>query len=79
MLEFMEKHLCSNNMKIYDPWVKRDIVKNQCHSLDEFLASVDLVVILVGHSEIKENMQRLAGKLVLDTRKVCDLDGVYRL
>ncbi len=79
MLEFMETHLCKTDMKIYDPWVKRDIVPNQCHDLDEFLKDVDLVVILVGHSEIRENMSKLEGKLVLDTRKVCALDGVYTL
>lgn len=79
MLEFMEKHLCANNMKVYDPWVKRDIVPNQCHSMDEFLNSVDLVVILVGHSEIRENMDLLKDKLVFDTRKVCNLDGTYYL
>ena len=79
MYEFMEKHLCKTDMKVYDPWVKRDIVPNQCHDLDEFLAGVDMVVILVGHSEIRENMHRLEGKVILDTRKVCELEGTYRL
>ena len=79
MLEFMEKHLCSSGMKIYDPWVKRDVVPNQCHDFDEFLNGVDLVVIMVGHSQIKENMDALKDKVILDTRKVCTLDGVYYL
>ena len=28
---------------------------------------------------IKQNMEKLKGKVILDTRKICDLDGVYRL
>lgn len=79
MLEAMDKHLAGNLVKVYDPFVEKDIVPNQMHSLDEFLDSVDLVVLLVGHNEIKENMDKLEDKIVLDTRKICDLDGVYRL
>ena len=40
---------------------------------------VDMVVLLVGHDEIKEHMDELKGKVVLDTRHICFLDGVYRL
>ena len=36
-------------------------------------------MIMVGHNEIKEKMEKLADKVVLDTRKVCDLPGVYRI
>lgn len=79
MLESMERHLSGNLVKVYDPFIEKDEVPNQMHSLDEFLDAVDLVVLLVGHNEIKENMDKLKGKVVLDTRHICDLDGVYRL
>ncbi len=79
MLESMEKHLCGNLVKIYDPFITNDVVPNQLHNLDEFLNSVDLVVLMVGHSEIRQNMDKLAGKIVLDTRNICDMEGVYRL
>ena len=46
---------------------------------DKFINNVELVVLLVGHDEIKQNMDKLKGKIILDTRKICDLDGVYRL
>ena len=42
-------------------------------------SDVDMVVLLVGHDEIKEHMDELKGKVVLDTRHICFLDGVYRL
>ena len=79
MLESMERHLCGGQIKVYDPFVTRDMVPNQYHDLDAFLADVDFVVLLVGHDEIKENMDKLKGKVVLDTRHICFLDGVYRL
>lgn len=79
MLESMERHLCGDLVKIYDPFIEKDVVPNQYHDIDEFINDVDLVVLLVGHDEIKQNMDKLKGKIVLDTRKICDLDGVYRL
>ena len=55
------------------------MVPNQYHDPDKFLDDVDMVVIMVGHDEIKKNMHKLEGKIVFDTRKVCELPGVYRL
>jgi UDP-N-acetyl-D-mannosaminuronic acid dehydrogenase len=79
MLESMERHLCGNLVKVYDPFITKDVVANQMHDLDEFLNSVDMVVLLVGHDEIKENIHKLAGKVILDTRHICKLEGTYRL
>ncbi len=79
MLESMERHLCGNNVKVYDPYILKDEVPNQMHNLDEFLDAVDMVVLLVGHNEIKENMDRLKNKIVFDTRHICTFDGVYQL
>ena len=78
LLECQERHL-AEPLKVYDPFIKNDIVKNQYHDLDKFLADVDLVVIMVGHNEIKENMEKLKNKVILDTRKVCALPNIYRL
>lgn len=79
MLSSLKRHLCGNRVKVYDPMVNRDIVPNQYYDLDEFLDAVDLVVILVDHQEIKENMDKLKHKIVFDTRHICSLDGVYYL
>ena len=78
LLESQERHLAAP-LTVYDPFITEDVVPNQYHDLDAFLEAVDLVVIMVNHNEIKENMHKLAGKVVFDTRKVCDLPGVYRL
>lgn len=78
LIESQEKHL-GKPLISYDPFVYEDIVPNQVHSLDKFINSVDFVVIMVGHDEIKKNMSRLKNKVVLDTRYICNLEGVYRL
>lgn len=78
LLEAMEKHL-AEPLKTYDPYVKKDIVKNQYHSLEEFLKNTDIVVIMVSHDEIKENMNKLKGKVILDTKNICSIEGTYKL
>lgn len=79
MLESMERHLAGNMVKVYDPLISSDVIENQNHNLDEFLNDIDFVVILVAHDEIKMNMDKLKDKIVLDTRNICDFEGVYRL
>ena len=80
MLESMERHLASGSCKVYDPWVENDIVPNQVHSMDEFLESLKMVIVMVGHSEIKDNLPALDGLVILDTRNVCGSgEKVYKL
>lgn len=79
MLESMERHLCGNKVKVYDPFVTDEVVENQYHDLGAFLQEADLVVIMVKHDEIRKNTERLRGKIVLDCHNVCMLDGVYHL
>lgn len=68
-------------LKVYDPYINEDIAENQYHDFDEFLNDVDLVVIMVGHNQIRENLDKLSDKIVLDTRKVYKTasDKVYYL
>ncbi len=79
LLHQMDEHLAGGQIKVYDPYVKKDIVPNQYHDLDAFLQDVDMVVLLVGHDEIRAQMDKLKGKVVLDTRNICTLEGVYKL
>lgn len=78
LLESQARHLAPP-IKTYDPYFESDLVPNQYHDFDKFLADTDLVVIMVNHNQIKENMHKLQGKIVFDTRKCCDLPGTYRL
>ena len=79
MLAAMERHLASGLVQVYDPYIHTDMVPNQHHNLESFLDACDLVVLLVGHNEIRQNMTRLEGKIILDTRNICHLPGTYKL
>jgi UDP-N-acetyl-D-mannosaminuronic acid dehydrogenase len=56
-----------------------NIVKNQYYDLDKFLTYVDLIVIMVKHNEIKENMGKLAGKIIPNCHNFINLHGIYHL
>lgn len=79
LLESQETHL-GEPLKVYDPYIKSDAVKNQYHDFDKFLNDVEFVVIMVGHNEIKENISKLKNKIILDTRNIgvpTDYDCYY--
>lgn len=78
LLESQERHLATG-LKVYDPYITKDVVKNQYHDLDEFLDAVDFVVVMVKHNEIKDNVNKLEGKVVLDSHNVIKMDGVYHI
>lgn len=78
LLESQERHLAPP-IKSFDPYFENDIVPNQYHDFERFLEDTDLVVIMVNHNHLKENMDKLKDKIVFDTRKCCDLPGTYRL
>lgn len=78
LLEAMENHLAPA-LKVYDPYVKENIVKNQYQDYDLFLQDVDFVIIMVAHEDIKERMESLNGKVILDTKNICNIKGTYKL
>lgn len=78
LLESQERHLATG-LKVYDPFITKDVVPNQYHDLDAFLNDVDMVVIMVKHNEIKENVDKLNGKVVLDCHNIIKLPGVYHI
>ncbi len=55
---------------VYDPMVSQDLVERQLHDFEEFLRAVDMVVVLVGHSHLKHQIDMLANKIILDTRNI---------
>lgn len=80
MLESMEHHLVADPCRVYDPWVERDIVPNQVHSMEEFLDGLEMVIVMVGHSEIKGKPEMFGDRILLDTRNVLGSgENVYKL
>lgn len=80
MLDSMEEHLCGHAVKVYDPWVERDVVPNQVHSMEEFLDGLEVVVVMVGHSQVKGRPEAFGSRILIDPRNVCgDGEKVYKL
>ncbi|MDI9460888.1 MAG: nucleotide sugar dehydrogenase [Saccharofermentanales bacterium] len=81
LLDQMEHNLASC-IKVYDPFVKENIIENQYHEFDTFIEDIDLVVVMVGHANIYSHAEKLKDKIVFDTRNSLS-DGaakkIYRL
>ena len=78
LLESQERHLATG-LKVYDPFITTDVVKNQFHSLEKSLDEIDFVVVMVKHHEIKENMDKMTNKIVLDCHNIIHLPNVYHI
>lgn len=66
--------------RVYDPYIEKDLVANQDHSFQEFLDEAKLVVVMLRHDHLKERMEDLKGKLILDTKNIFPQgEGIYKL
>ncbi len=70
MLEAQAEHLCGSPMKVYDPWVEADVVPNQVHSMEEFLEGLEMVIVMVGHSQVKGKPEVFGDRAIVDPRDV---------
>lgn len=78
LLEKMDEHLAFG-VKVFDPFVKERIVDHQFMNFEDFMNEIEILVIMVGHDHIKNNMGNIEGKLVLDTRNICPFNSAYKL
>lgn len=80
MLEIQAEHLGGSPMKVYDPWVERCEVPNQVHSMEEFLDGLEMVIVMVGHSQVKGKPGLFRNRILIDPRNVMgDGANVYKL
>ena len=78
LLERMDEHLAFG-VKVFDPFVKTKMVDHQFMNFEDFIKEIEILVIMVGHDHIKNNMDLIKDKLILDTKNICPFDGVYKL
>ncbi len=78
LLKRMDEHLAFG-VKVFDPFIKKRIVEHQFMDFGDFLNEIEILVIMVGHDHIKKNMDLIKDKLILDTKNICDFDGVFKL
>lgn len=78
LLERMDEHLAFG-VKVFDPFIKERIVDHQFMNFEDFLNEIEILVIITAHDHIKHNLDLVKDKLILDTKNICDFDGVYKL
>ena len=78
-LQQVVKDCCDMTLISYDPYVRRELFSNQEHDLKAFLDQVDLVVVLVGHDEIRKNVTALDSKIILDCCNLPEIVDAYHL
>lgn len=79
LLDIQRRHLAAP-LKCYDPYLEdRQLTESQYNDFDKFLNDVDMVVVMVKHTHIQNNWDKLKGKTVLDCHNICPLPDTYRL
>lgn len=78
LIDCMERHLAAG-VRVYDPYVQKKIVNNQYFTFEEFIKDIELLVIMVGHDEIKEKISEVENISIFDTRNIIEGENIYRL
>lgn len=78
ILEHQESHLAVP-LKVYDPWILKQVTDNQYFDFEKFLNDVDLVVIMVKHDHIKQHFDKLKNKIILDACNIYPYSNKYTL
>ena len=78
LLQRMDEHLAFG-VKVFDPFLKTRIVDHQFMNFEDFINEIEIIIIMVGHDHIKQNMNLIKDKLILDTKNICDFNGVYKI
>lgn len=78
LLEKMKKRMAFG-VHVYDPFITEKIVDHQYFDFRQFVDSVDFIVIMVAHEQIKHSSVALSEKLVLDCRNIFQGEKVYQL
>ncbi len=78
LLQRMDEH-SAFGVKVFDPFVKTRIVDHQFMNFEDFVNEIEIIVIITAHDHIKENMDLIKDKLILDTKNICEFNGVYKI
>ena len=78
LIERMSEHLAFG-IKVYDPYINIQVVDNQYMSFDDFIKDIEVIVIMIGHDHIKNNIELIKDKIIFDTRNIFTFDEIYNL
>lgn len=72
LVELMHQRL-AGTPKCFDPMLETEIIEGQYLDFDKFLKDIDVLVVMVRHAHLQKNLDKIKGKIILDTRK-CPFD-----
>ncbi|XFA99798.1 nucleotide sugar dehydrogenase [Candidatus Izemoplasma sp. B36] len=78
LLKILENHF-SCDINVYDPYIKENIINNQYHDFEKFIRNIRILVVMVGHNHLLENVNLIKNKIILDTRNVIKEFSTYKL
>lgn len=78
LLDLMRENL-AYPLKTFDPHVKNNIVENQYLDFNEFLNDIDMIVVMVAHNHVKDNLELIEDKVIYDTKNAINLKGIHKL
>ncbi len=64
---------------VYDPYIKNNIVDGQVQNIDRFIQNSEIIVIMISHSNLLNDLSILNNKIDFDTRNSINIKGVYKL
>ena len=67
-----------SNIKSFDPTLKQIVIDNQMLDFEQFLSESDLIVIMVKHDHLKEQLNKFKNKIVLDTHNFMPSEAVLK-
>ncbi|PQF43947.1 nucleotide sugar dehydrogenase [Enterococcus faecium] len=67
----------AEQFRVFDPMIKEKIMDNQVMDFDKFLNDSEIIVLMVEHTHLKENLSMLQNKLILDTHNL--IENAYKL
>lgn len=65
-------------IKVYDPLIEDIRMEGQYVDFDKFLNDIDMIVIMVGHKHIKDNIEKIQNKYILDTKNCIKVNDIYK-
>lgn len=71
------KSIFAEPFRVFDPMIKEKIFDNQVMDFDKFLNDSEIIVLMVEHTHLKENLSMLKNKLILDTHNL--VENAYKL
>ena len=78
LLKLLDEHL-SFGIKVFDPLIKDKMVYHQYFDFESFIKDIDVLVIMVGHTHIKEKIDMIKDKVILDTKNIIKSEDVHKL